>query len=694
MTRSILVVLLFAAAGCDNGSVPERSPAAVTVAGSDIAIDFDEHLHSRVVASVGGEEVVTGRFSASEYVIVGGGAVSDFAYEGHEVTSVADDVGAGEQHRLTGVADDLRKEVSVTVYEEFPAMATYQVTYVNDGQNAVAIDGWVNNHYAVHAPEADGDPFWSYQSGSYSSRPDWVLPVNAGFSQDNFMGMNAPDYGGGTPVSVIWHRQAGLAVGHLELVPKQVSLPVEMEGSREAEVRVRYDRPVTLAPGDSLQTFSTFVNVHTGDYFTALQEYRRMMIARGIVFPETHEDAYEPQWCAWGYERDFTMDQVYGTLPKVEDLHYHWVVLDDGWQTNVGDWALNPEKFPQGDSDMIAFVDKVHAEGFRSKLWWAPMAMHPESSIYETNPEYLLLDADGEPVDISWWNAHYMCPAYQPAQDYTNRLVDTIIGKWGYEGLKIDGQHLNAAPPCYNPAHDHAYPEESSEAVPAYFRGIYETATAHEPDALIEICPCGTAYAFHTMPFMTQGVASDPTSSWQVRHKGKTLKALMGTSTPYFGDHVELTSSGVDFASQVGIGAVIGTKFTWPEGAKEGSSVELTPERDKKWEKWSRIYAETRLPEGTYRGELYDIGFDRPEAHAIEKDGRMYFAFYTDQRQGSEYDEPVPYEGAIEIRGLGTGSYVIRDYENDRVLDTVTGPVATIETAFAGHLLVVAEPAN
>jgi hypothetical protein len=37
---------------------------------------------------------------------------------------------------------------------------------------------------------------------------------------------------------------------------------------------------------------------------------------------------------------------------------------------------------------------------------------------------------------------------------------------------------------------------------------------------------------------------------------------------------------------------------------------------------------------------------------------------------------------------------VIRDYENDRVLDTVTGPVATIETAFAGHLLVVAEPAN
>lgn len=33
----------------------------------------------------------------------------------------------------------------------------------------------------------------------------------------------------------------------------------------------------------------------------------------------------------------------------------------------------------------------------------------------------------------------------------------------------------------------------------------------------------------------------------------------------YYGDHVELTDGGDDFASQIGIGAVIGSKFTWPE---------------------------------------------------------------------------------------------------------------------------------
>ena len=697
MTRSLLslaAALLFASGCSPTQSALERTPAALTVEGPGINIDFDDALHSRVVAMVDGEALLMGPFNPSEYVIVGGEPVADFALQSHEVTAVSDGVGSGSRHLVTGTSGGLTKKMSIVLYDDFPAMAVYQVTYVNGGDAPLDVDGWVNHHYAVRAPEADGDAFWSYQSGSYISRPDWLLPVNEGFSQDNYLGMNAPDYGGGTPLVDLWHRDAGVAVGHLEMVPKLASLPVAMPAKDRAELHVRYEKPVTLAPGDSLTTFRTFVGTHTGDYFATLQAYRGIMIAQGIQFPEIRPDDYEPQWCAWGYERDFTMDQVYGTLPKVKELGYHWVVLDDGWQTNVGDWALNPEKYPRGDADMIAFVERVRQEGFRPKLWWAPMAVHPSADLYRTHPEYLLLDENGQPVEISWWDSYYLCPAYAPVRDYTNRLVDTIIGKWGYEGLKLDGQHLNAAPRCYNPAHGHAQPEESVEAVPAFFRDIYQTATAHVHDALIELCPCGTAYSFHSMPFMTQGVASDPTSSWQVRLKAKTLKGLMGPSTPYYGDHVELTTTQEDFASQIGVGAVIGTKFTWPVGAMDSSSAELTPEREPRWALWSRLYDETRLAEGTYRGELYDIGFDAPEAHAVEKDGRMYYAFYAGERTGDDAGKPLPYEGEIELRGLGAGSYTVRDYENDRDLGVVTGPSATMEVSFDGHLLLVAEPAD
>src|SRR5262249_42894355 len=151
----------------------------------------------------------------------------------------------------------------------------------------------------------------------------------------------------------------------------------------------------------------------------------------------------------------------------------------------------------------------------------------------------------------------------------------------GFVGLKLDGQHLNGVAPCYNPAHHHAHPEESVEKLQDFWRALHREATAINPDAVVEICPCGTSYAFQKMALMNQAVASDPESSWQVRHKGKTIKALMGPSAAYAGDHVELSDRGDDFASTVGVGAVVSTKFTWPRqpGSKSESAkdVLLTP---------------------------------------------------------------------------------------------------------------------
>jgi alpha-galactosidase len=34
------------------------------------------------------------------------------------------------------------------------------------------------------------------------------------------------------------------------------------------------------------------------------------------------------------------------------------------------------------------------------------------------------------------------------------------------------------------------------------------------------------------------------------------------------------------------------------------------------------------LSRGEYLGDLYDIGFDLPEAHAIRKEQEIYYAFF------------------------------------------------------------------
>jgi alpha-galactosidase len=183
---------------------------------------------------------------------------------------------------------------------------------------------------------------------------------------------------------------------------------------------------------------------------------------------------------------------------------------------------------------------------------------------------------------------------------------------------------------------------------------------------------------------MNQPVSSDPTSSWQIRSKGKTFKALMGSSVPYYGDHVELSDQKSDFASTVGIGGVIGTKFTWPVGEylnQESGDVSLTPEKEVEWKKWIQIYREKMLPKGEYLGHLYDLGFDRPETHGIKKDDRMYYSFYADE-----------WEGMVELRGLGDRVYKLHDYVNDYNYGTINGPIHKLEVKFSKFLLLEASP--
>lgn len=664
-------------AGCQHG---------MKIASGNIAVEFDNNLNSRVIAMFDGQNMPIGEFGPSEVLSVGGQPVSGFVYKSQSSESVTDEMGTGTRLIMTGESGTLTKTVSVTVYNEFPAMAVFTVSYTNQGSEDLEVDGWTNNQYMINAgPAKDGNVFWSYQSGSYESRPDWVLPVNNGFSQQNYMGMNASDYGGGTPISDVWRTDVGIAVGHLEIVPKLVSLPVEMKSDKAASLSVKYDKKQILKAGETMSTLTTFVAVHKGDYYAVLDSYRRIMEKRGVHIDPPLESAYEAIWCAWGYERNFNVDQVLNTLPKVKELGFKWAVLDDGWQTAEGDWYLMKKKFPRGDADMKKFVDAIKAQGLKAKLWWAPLAVDPGTDLIKEHPEYLLLNEDGSTQDISWWDAYYLCPGSPEVQEFTRGQVRLIMETWGYEGLKIDGQHLNGAPPCYNPAHNHARPEEGVEKIPEFFKVIYDEALKINPNAVVEICPCGTAYSFFNLAYMNQPVSSDPTSSWQIRLKGKTLKGLMGPNAAYYGDHVELSDGRSDFASSVGVGAVIGTKFTWPVGAhkprRPERDISLTPEKEKIWKQWVDIYEAKMLPKGEYMGALYDIGFDKPEAHAISKDGNMYYAFYAKE-----------WNGEIELRGLGQGTYQVTDYVNNVDLGTVTGPVGKLNAAFTKDLLIECKP--
>tara|TARA_R110002124_G_C8972630_1_gene515319 strand:+ start:9017 stop:11143 length:2127 start_codon:yes stop_codon:yes gene_type:complete len=671
-------------ASCAQQSNPssDEDNIVYSVESPAITIEFNKQLYSRISANIHGGQTKLDEFQPSEYVVTHDGKrITEFTFTDKKTSDINNELGQGTQVAISGIsAEGLTKTTVVSTYQRYPTMAFYEVSYTNTGADNIKVTKWVNNHYALIPEDSTSDSqpaYWSYQGASYEDRRDWVTPITKGYSQQNYMGMNASDYGGGTAIVDLWRKDIGLAVGHVETSPKLVSLPLNYpQDQAAATIQIELEKNTELKTGDSLKTVQTFVNVHHKDYYATLKNYRNVMADKGLKMADIPDSAYDPIWCAWGYDRNFDVNEVLGTLEKAKEMGLEWAVLDDGWQTAEGDWYLDRKKFPNGDKDMQVFVSKINQSGLKAKLWWAPLAVDPGTDLLHDHSDMLLLDENGAVQDVTWWNSFYLCPAYKGTIEYSKALVRKMIGEWGYEGLKIDGQHLNGVAPCYNPAHNHAYPEESVEKLAEFWEEIIKTAQEINPEAVVEICPCGTSYAFHNLPYMNQTVSSDPLSSWQVRHKGKTLKGLMGDSSPYYGDHVELSDNANDFASSVGIGGIVGTKFTMPSSTGAAAEFALNEDKEKVWAKWIDIYKTKMLPKGIYLGELYDIGFDLPETHAIQKDDRMYYAFYAKD-----------WNGEVELRGLQKGKYQIKDYVNNLVLDTAVGPVAKLETNFKGYLL-------
>ena len=108
----------------------------------------------------------------------------------------------------------------------------------------------------------------------------------------------------------------------------------------------------------------------------------------------------------------------------------------------------------------------------------------------------------------------------------------------------------------------------------------------------------------------------------------------------------------------------------------------LTSEKEEHWKKWIGLYNQKMLSKGEFR-DLYVFGYDVPEAYAIEKDGKMYYAFFAPS-------EDAGFKGEVELRGLKPGTYRVVDYVDGKELGTVeaeTGTSPKLKAEFKDHLL-------
>jgi len=553
--------------------------------------------------------------------------------------------------------------------------------------------------------------FWSFQGGSYPERYDWIFPLTPKYFRENYQGMNAPDYGGGMPVVDLWTKENGLAFASIAKKPELISMPVKVEESGSVSFSIKDSNQILLQPGKSFYEVPCAIITHHGDFFNALHTYSKVMQHEGFSFPVAPKDSYQPEWCAWGYERDFNKEQILKSLPEVKKLGFKWVTLDDGWQNADGDWEPNLKKFPGGENDFVSFINKIHSYGLKVRLWWVPFAaqdssysvkhypnrineygMQIQSEVALEHPDWFILDKNGERIQVSWWNSYLLCPALPQVREYYIAFLKKAILKWKIDGFKMDGQNLNEVPRCYNPTHHHKSPVASTQGVPGFFKGIYDEAMRLNPNFVLQACPCGTNFSIYNLPYVNQTVASDPESPWQVRLRGKTYKALYGNSESYSGDHVELTNrtwdeklqkfiphGKEDFVSTLAVGGVPASKFTIGGIAQTDSSLILDSAKTKYYTRWLKIYNTEKMSQGKYLN-LYDIAFDKPETHLIKKGDNYYYSFFSDE----------PFIGMVELRGLEKGEYDIYNLYTGKLIATVNSSNPDLKIDFTHYLLLKA----
>lgn len=229
-------------------------------------------------------------------------------------------------------------------------------------------------------------------------------------------------------------------------------------GSLEA---LLYDRPslrlwaggdhARLDSGREIYTDWAVLSAGSMDDHNLLESYlESAALENQVRLPESVPSG----WCSWyHFYTNVSAQNVIENLDAVVANRHHlpldFIQIDDGFETQVGDWYTFKSSFPDG---VAPLANRIRAAGLTPGLWLAPFIVHPRSQLEQQHPDWLLRDRRGKPVNAGFvWNAftHGLDLTVPEALDYACGVVKTAREEWNYPYLKLDFLYAAALPGVY-----------------------------------------------------------------------------------------------------------------------------------------------------------------------------------------------------------------------------------------------------
>jgi alpha-galactosidase len=252
-----------------------------------------------------------------------------------------------------------------------------------------------------------------------------------------------------------------------------------------------FDFSYRLAPGESLDTPVFFAGYTSGGLGEASRLLHRLELTH--VLPQAPHPRARPvlynSWEATG----FNVNEA-GQMKLAEmaaRIGVERFVMDDGWfgardsdHAGLGDWVVNPRKFPHGLQPLIA---KVHALGMDFGLWVEPEMVNPDSDLYRKHPDWVL-NFPGRPR-TEGRNQLVLNLARQDVRDHLFRVLDDLLTQNDIAFLKWD-YNRNWTEPGW----PEQKPEDQQKVYVAYVQNLYwilQHLRERHPKLEIESCSGG-----------------------------------------------------------------------------------------------------------------------------------------------------------------------------------------------------------
>ena len=166
-------------------------------------------------------------------------------------------------------------------------------------------------------------------------------------------------------------------------------------------------------------------------------------------------------------------------------------VMDDGWfgqrktdHAGLGDWYVNPEKFPHG---LKPLIDKVHSLGMDFGLWVEPEMVNPDSDLYRKHPDWVL-NFPGRPR--SEMRTQLVLNLARPdVKEYVLGFLDKLLTENDIAFLKWD-YNRNWSEPGW----DQLPPNEQKKVYVAFIQNLYsilDELHRRHPKVELESCSGG-----------------------------------------------------------------------------------------------------------------------------------------------------------------------------------------------------------